>query len=68
MALKIKANPRTLVRGYFLETIEKLNYEINDAVSDPQYYKASAVEERLRAIKKCLSENLDTLTNDTTLE
>lgn len=64
MALKIKANKRTLVRGYFLDTINLLNNKINEEANDRRNSPSERVESVLRLIKDTLNKEIDQLTND----
>lgn len=62
--LSLVPNKRTLIRGYFLDTINELNKEILDATIDQRTYSANGVKLRLEAIKGKFLKELDKLTED----
>lgn len=68
MTLRLVPNRRTMVRGYFLDTLEKINHQIVLVSTDGRDWSSQFVLQQLNIIKKQLSEELDKLTNDITIE
>lgn len=65
--LTLTPNTRTLVRGYFLDTINSLNNEIVEANTEKRLYSPGTVGKRMENIKLKLFAELDELTKDVSL-